>query len=508
MSNTQKKLLFFISLSVVAFGVIFSLLLYNKNSEINEALKEPLKLLRMSYNQGLDRFEVISKNVYNSFQKDDVFLEMLSNANGATKEEKANLHNQLYNHLKDEYEKLRMLEVMQLQIILPNNESLLRMHKPDSFCDNLTEIRYSIKESNKEKVSISGFEQGKDGHAFRYVYPLYIDGKHIGALDVSFSSTMLQNYTMRASNIHTHFIVNRNVFNSLEWKSNNQEPYEQSIEHEDFMFSMSDHIDHKRLDESQRTLINPLRKTIENKIQIGKEFAMYKELDNVVKVLSFLPIKNVKNDKTVAYLVSYTDSERIKTVIKDFKYFILITVVIILLSLVVIYKIIRESAVLKKEAQYDELTKLYNRKYFLKAAKEEFEKSSRFGHKFSIVMADIDHFKLVNDLYGHQAGDIVLEEVAKIIRSHVRKFDIVARYGGEEFIMLILANAQNSYDVVENIRKKIEDYSFCNELNLKETVSFGIAEFKDDVSIERIIKRADEALYRSKNEGRNRITIY
>ena len=274
------------------------------------------------------------------------------------------------------------------------------------------------------------------------------------------------------------------------------------------MFSMSDHIDHKRLDESQRTLINPLRKTIENKIQIGKEFAMYKELDNVVKVLSFLPIKNVKNDKTVAYLVSYTDSERIKTVIKDFKYFILITVVIILLSLVVIYKIIRESAVLKKEAQYDELTKLYNRKYFLKAAKEEFEKSSRFGHKFSIVMADIDHFKLVNDLYGHQAGDIVLEEVAKIIRSHVRKFDIVARYGGEEFIMLILANAQNSYDVVENIRKKIEDYSFCNELNLKETVSFGIAEFKDDVSIERIIKRADEALYRSKNEGRNRITIY
>lgn len=507
MSNIQKKLLSFVALSIVAFSIVFSLLLYNKNSEIQEALNEQLRLLQMSYNQGLDRFEVISKNVYISFQKDNLFLEILSKANSANSEEKRELNKQMYSHLKEEYEKLRMLEVMQLQVILPNNESLLRMHKSDRYGDDLTDVRYSVKKANSEKVAVSGFEQGRDSHAFRYIYPLYKDGDYIGLIEISFSSTMLQNYTMRASNIHTHFIVNRNVFNSLEWKSNTQEPYEQSIEHADFMFNMSDHIDHERLDESQEILINPLHKIIDSSIKKGKEFALYKEVDDKVRVVSFLPIRNIKNDKTVAYLVSYTESQRIKTVIKNFRYFILITVVIILLALIVVWRIIIESEALKKEVRYDALTKLFNRKYFLKEAVSEFEKSQRFGHKFSIVMCDIDHFKIINDAYGHQIGDVVLQEISKIMQENLRKFDIVARYGGEEFIILILADADNSYHSIEHLRKKIEDYGFCGELNLKVTMSFGISEFKEDSSLDKIIKRADDALYNSKNSGRNRTSI-
>lgn len=507
MSNIQKKLLSFVALSIIVFSIIFSLLLYNKNSEIDEALKEQLRLLQMSYNQGLDRFEVISKNVYISFQRDDIFLEIFSKANSANTQEKKELNKQMYSYLKEEYEKLKVLEVKQLHVILPNNESFLRMHKPEMFGDDLTDVKYSVKRANSQKIAISGFEQGKSSHAFRYIYPIYKDGSYIGLIEISFSSTMLQNYTMRASNIHTHFIVNRNVFNSLEWKSNVQEPYEQSIEHGDFMFSMSDHIDHKRLDESQKVLVNPLRKEINRGINTGKDFALYKEVDNKVRVISFLPIRNIKHDKTVAYLVSYTESERIKTVIKNFKYFILITVVIILLALIVVWRVIVESEALKKEVQYDALTKLFNRKYFLKEAVGEFEKSQRFGHKFSIVMCDIDHFKIINDAYGHQVGDVVLQEISKIMQANLRKFDLVARYGGEEFIILILADANNSYHSIEHLRKKIEDYSFCDELNLKVTMSFGISEFKEDSSLDKIIKRADDALYNSKNSGRNRTTI-
>jgi diguanylate cyclase (GGDEF)-like protein len=122
-------------------------------------------------------------------------------------------------------------------------------------------------------------------------------------------------------------------------------------------------------------------------------------------------------------------------------------------------------------------------------------------------MVDIDHFKIVNDTQGHQSGDIVLQEVSKILSSSMRKFDIVARYGGEEFIMLIFANANNSYGVVEEIRKKVEEQTFCKEKNLEVTVSFGIAEFEDDISLEALIKRADNALYSSKHSGRNRTTI-
>ena len=212
--------------------------------------------------------------------------------------------------------------------------------------------------ANEQKVQMFGFEQGRNSHSFRHIFPIYKEGKHIGAIDVSFSSVMLQNYTMRASEIHTHFIVNRNVFKSQAWKSNTQEQYEQSIEHNDFMFSMSDHINHKRLDGSKNKLIEPLRKTINKNIKMGNEFALYKEFENVVKVISFLPIRNVKKDKTVAYLVSYTDSARIASAIKNFKYFALVMLIIILLTFLIIWKIVNEGEVLKKELQYDELTKV------------------------------------------------------------------------------------------------------------------------------------------------------
>ena len=287
MSSIHKKPIFYIVLAISIFSIIFSLLIYNKNSEINEALKEQLKVLEISYKQGLDRFEVISRNVYVSFQNDKMFLDILAKAVNATKEQKKELHKQMYEHLKEEYERLRMLEVMQLQVLLPDNESLVRMHAPDRYGDDLTNIRYSIKEANEKKIQMFGFEQGRNSHAFRHIFPIYKDGKHIGAIDVSFSSTMLQNYTMRASNIHTHFIVNRKVFDSQAWKSNTQEPYIQSTEHKDFMFSMSDHMNHKRLDESKKTLIEPFRGVINKNIKIGKEFAIYKKMEDKVRVVSF-----------------------------------------------------------------------------------------------------------------------------------------------------------------------------------------------------------------------------
>jgi diguanylate cyclase (GGDEF)-like protein len=507
MKSVQKKLLLLVVLSLSLFSFIFSILLYSKNLEIEETLKEQIKHLHISYKQGLDRFEFISKNVYNSFQNDTVFLEILSAAVNATKEEKEKLNKQLYNHLKDEYEKLRLLEVMQLQVMLPNNESFIRMHAPDKFGDDLTDIRYSVKEANSHKIAMFGFEQGRDNHAFRHIYPIYREGKHIGVIDISFSSTMLQNYTMRASEIHTHFIINRNVFKSQAWKSNIQEPYDQSIEHDDFMFSMSDHMNHQRLKESHLSVIEPLHAVIDKSIDNGKEFAIYKEVGDIVRVVSFLPVRNVKNDKTVAYFVSYVESPYIKAVIRNFKLSVLATALIILIIMIISWRVIVHGELLKKELQYDELTKVFNRKYFFKVAQEQFEKSKRFSHPFSIVMVDIDHFKLINDTHGHQSGDIVLQEISKILSSSMRKFDIVARYGGEEFILLILANADNSCGVVEGIRQKIEEHSFCKSLNLKVTASFGIAGFNDDASLEEIIKRADSALYSSKDEGRNRVTI-
>lgn len=509
MKYIYKKFFLFVIVYILV-GVLFVLFFWhNKNVETDEALKEQIGQLKIAYKQGLDRFETISRNINSSFEEDELFLTLISDSVDATQEQKDINREKLYNYLKKEYEKLNHLEVMQLQIVLPNNESFLRMHAKEQFGDSLKDVRYSIVKANESKTPVFGFEEGKSSHAFRYVYPLYKNSVHIGAIDIAFSSTMLQNYSMRANDIHTHFIVDRNVFRTQEWETNTQEPYHQSSEHKDFMFSMSDHIDHNRLDKSHHTLIEPNQKIIDKNIAKGVEFAIYRDLGESVKVVAFLPVRNIKNDKTVAYLVSYVESSSLYTVSKNFNKNISIALISLLIVMIGAWFIVMYNEKLKKELKYDSLTKIFNRKHFTTVADEELDRAKRFNSSFSIAMVDIDFFKYINDTYGHQVGDTVLQEMALIMKTSTRKYDLVARYGGEEFILLILAEGDDARSVVESLRKKIEDYSFAKDLNLKVTASFGLSQLQNaDETLDDITKRADNALYISKKEGRNRVSVF
>lgn len=508
MKHIYKKLFLFVIVYILLGTLFVSFFWHNKNVETNEALKEQVSQLKITYKQGLDRFETVSKNIDSSLEEDEIFLTLISDSVDANQEQKDINREKLYNHLKKEYEKLKHLEVMQLQIVLPNNESFLRMHAKEQFGDSLKDVRYGIVKANESKTPVFGFEEGKSSHAFRYVYPLYKNGVHIGVIDIAFSSTMLQNYSMRANSIHTHFIVDRNIFKTQEWKTNTQEPYMQSSEHRDFMFSMSDHIDHNRLDKSHRTLIEPNQDIIDKNIAKGVEFAIYRDLGDSVKVVAFVPVRNIKNDKTVAYFVSYVESSSLSTVTKNFNKNISIALISLLIVMIGAWFIVVYNEKLKKELKYDSLTKIFNRKYFITVADEELDRAKRFNSPFSVAMVDIDFFKYINDTYGHQVGDIVLREMALIMHTNTRKYDLVARYGGEEFILLILANGDDTRSVVESLRKKIEEHSFAKDLNLKITASFGLSQLQNiDETLDDIIKRADDALYISKKEGRNRVTI-
>jgi diguanylate cyclase (GGDEF)-like protein len=485
---------------------MYAIISYDKQNQIDAALEEQLRFLDASYKQGLDRFNVIAHNVYISIQNDEKLVNIIEKASKQN-ELDSEVHDEVYDYYKDEFAKLQLLDVLHVQFVMPNGKSLIRMHKPKKFGDHVEEVRYSFQYVNKEKVSISGFEEGRTSHAFRHVYPLYKEGKFIALVDVGFSSTMLQNYTMRANNVHTHFIVNKNVFKTVEWKSNNEEPYEDSVEHKDFMFSLSDHVNHDRLSDTNAKIMTPLRTLVDAKIATKKEFAIYKETDNKVRIVAFLPVSNIKGDEAVAYLVSYTDSKQIETILKNFKIVILSVAFVLMVLLAFVYQSILHRKILKHELQYDGLTKVFNRKYFLHVAEDAIEKSKKGAHDISVVMVDIDFFKKVNDTYGHQAGDEVLVSVAKILSSSLRELDIIARYGGEEFIIFMMTDAKNAFDVIEKIRLKIENFTFADKPELKITVSFGIAQHHKNESLEELIKRADRALYQSKNGGRNRITL-
>lgn len=162
-------------------------------------------------------------------------------------------------------------------------------------------------------------------------------------------------------------------------------------------------------------------------------------------------------------------------------------------------------------SQTDGLTKLFNRNHWQHCIEAEFKRYNRSQNASSLVMLDIDHFKAVNDNYGHLVGDDVIRHLAKLIREQVRETDVTGRYGGEEFVIL-LADTHLDDGVVfaERLRKTVEEsVVIYNDIEIKYTISIGIAEVSPSFrSVSHWLEHVDNALYKSKEGGRNRVSCH
>ncbi len=165
----------------------------------------------------------------------------------------------------------------------------------------------------------------------------------------------------------------------------------------------------------------------------------------------------------------------------------------------------------KQLAVTDGLTGISNRPNMEQALQNEFERSMRYGAPLSVVLLDVDHFKGVNDTYGHQKGDEILVAVASLLKKVCRTNDIAARYGGEEFLMILpQSNAQGAFKIAERLREEMMKMNFTgNESNFSVTTSCGVAELNRDFikNTDQLVAIADHALYEAKNSGRNKTII-
>lgn len=158
----------------------------------------------------------------------------------------------------------------------------------------------------------------------------------------------------------------------------------------------------------------------------------------------------------------------------------------------------------------DSLTQAFNKRYFLQCLDDELKRCLRYGREVSLAMFDIDHFKKVNDTYGHQAGDTVLRELSKNVADLVRVNDVFCRYGGEEFAIILPESSLNDATVAcEKIRKAIEDFKFNhNDTYIPITISIGVKTLDPadgDITPNEMIEAADKLLYEAKQQGRNRV---
>jgi len=169
-------------------------------------------------------------------------------------------------------------------------------------------------------------------------------------------------------------------------------------------------------------------------------------------------------------------------------------------------ELLRSELLIKNEelqilSTIDGLTQIYNRMKINEKLEEEFFRAQRYQTKFAVILIDIDWFKLINDTYGHQVGDLVLFDIAQLMKERLRTTEQIGRWGGEEFLVVLPnTSAEEGYVLAERLRLEIVNYRF--EVDKHLTCSFGVTEYLENDSLEQIIRKADEALYLAK-EYRN-----
>ncbi len=165
---------------------------------------------------------------------------------------------------------------------------------------------------------------------------------------------------------------------------------------------------------------------------------------------------------------------------------------------------------LELASRTDPLTGLYNRRHLMEKIEEERVRFKRNGRPFSVIICDIDYFKKVNDVYGHDCGDTVLKSLSTLLGRHIRKQDCLGRWGGEEFLMLLPeTTAEGATVLAEKLRKRIEDFEFTYAgIRIPLTMTFGVAQYNDEYGVDACIVGADSALYKGKSNGRNCVVTF
>lgn len=159
-------------------------------------------------------------------------------------------------------------------------------------------------------------------------------------------------------------------------------------------------------------------------------------------------------------------------------------------------------------ARTDSLTQAFNRRYFMDMLAYELEKSMRYGDPLTLILFDIDNFKSVNDRYGHNAGDAVLQSISQLCSNETRQPDIFARVGGEEFACLLSGPSANNYTILaERLRQEVQNHVTTYEQHvIQVTISLGVASYQAGMTLPgHLLKQADIALYRAKEQGKNRV---
>lgn len=387
----------------------------------------------------------------------------------------------------------------------PDSHSFLRVHQPEKFGDDLSSFRFIVNDVNKYKKKMIGMEVGRYGIDYRVVVPVFNREKqHIGSFEFGLNMKYIYDILNSEYGIKNIVFLNKSIFSVIHQKNKDLSFYPFS---------------------DRYFVLEPENNDIIKKIPSNVLDQKYTFIQSDGISYMVYPVTTLKDvtGQEIGQIVFIKNMEKYTSSIDMLRTIYIILGLFLLVISYYLMKVIftrytktieiyqsqleRKNRTLSELNNTDFMTKISNRRFLQKMLGKELKRSIRYHNALSIILFDVDNFKHINDTYGHNAGDEVLKNIAKILMNKTRESDYIGRWGGEEFIILTPQTTINSAAVLaEEIRLSIERFNF-NKPN-RVTCSFGISELNDEMESDELIRKADHALYQAKKSGKNCVVLY
>jgi len=508
--NDEIKKRIFASLIITFIFLSIAFYFYNEYLEECEKFhKSELNTIKAEISSLSSTYSRFADYIYQQVINNEDILEIMYNAYKRKPPYRDELRSDLLSLTENSFELIKEYDFGTMQFHFINGINFLRLNEPDYFGDNVFDYLISVKTASQLKEKVESYEIGKTFNGFRYVFPLKYENEYIGTVDIAVNLEAVINILKELYPEREIIYVLEKEALEVKMDESDISEYEQLANFNGFV------LDEKMIERlskdsasnvlfSNRDIFNKLKEQSIPKLNEMKEFSFVLENGRDQYLVQFIPIQNVL-DITAGYFISISQNNQRALISSELLVQLILLSTAYLLSIALYIGYQRSRLRIKKLAERDFLTGLYNRKKFNELLNREIDRSLRYNHTFSLAMIDIDHFKEVNDKHGHKVGDKVLVEFADVIKENLRVSDIYARWGGEEFIVLMPeTKIEQALKVAERLRKAVENYSFSDISKL--TISIGVVQKPPlEMKIDEVIIRADNALYKAKNNGRNRV---
>lgn len=318
-------------LVVIEGGIIYIMTIRNTD-RIKHHLSQEAKSLEKQYSSVLKTFEITAQVLFEEgINKPDI-LELYSKIENSNSAERSTIRKKLHQKLLPTYHRTQAVHYRQLHFHLPNNESFLRFHRPSRFGDNLSAVRKTVATANREKKFTMGFEEGRIYNGFRYVFPLLYQGKHLGSVETSISSSAIARQLCQGGDTEYSFVIKQSIVNKKVF-AGEQANYKRCFFHPSYQFDLDvnaqDLCKNGSLAKLRAIYTEESFRKIKHGIENGKRFSSYLETDSSCLLVSFVPIINFSNQH-VGYFFSIKNDSMLFHILQNFEIRIGVTILLLL----------------------------------------------------------------------------------------------------------------------------------------------------------------------------------